>query len=214
MSEKSDAILHSEMVNKIKEMQDNYYNDNKKKLFFKKSQKFDCASVITDNIPLYDLISQTMFIVPNSNKIYMDYTFFKLYANPDNFTVISDNLLSILQRSIELYGNYQMHLNLESFTVSALERYKPVISHFFNKCLTYGTEYSSKVDKIYIYNTPKNFDSIIKLLKGFINKEVYCKAELFSPEDSKEVVSKFQEYREKLYTEYESSSSSLTESLS
>lgn len=190
---------YEDIVTKIKDVQDGFYSTNKKKMFFKKAQKLDCANLVAENIPLDQLISKTMFIVPNSNKVYIDYTFFKLYANPDNFSEVAENIVFILKKCIELSNIYQMHLNLDSFTVSALERYKPVIIHFCNKCLSHDTQFVNSLEKFYIYNVPKNFDHMVKLLKGFIDKDVYKKVQLLDSSDSTEIVKEFESIRDGAY---------------
>ena len=195
MSEKSE---YEEMVNKIKAVQDNYYTTNKKNIIFKKSQKLDCANIVSEHIPLEHLIAKTMFNIPQSNRVYIDYTFFKLYANPDNFTEIAENIILIMQNSIDINDNVELHLNLESFTVSALERYKPVIIHFCNKCLASGTQYSEKIQKIFIYNVPKNFDSMVKIIKNFIDKRVYSKITLYDSNSSVVPILEFQNIRDNL----------------
>ena len=143
--------------------------------FFKNKQKIDCATLVCDNIPIETLLSNTIYTIDNSNQVFVDYTIFKLFATPKNFEIITNSIISTLQERIDNYDSFQLHINLSTFTVSALERYKTMIKYFCDKCLSSNTRYSKKMDKTFIYNPPNSFDAIVKTLKPFIDPFVYDK---------------------------------------
>jgi hypothetical protein len=183
------------VIDKVKDVQTNFYSNTKKNIFFKNKQKFDCASTVCENIPITTLMSNTIYIIPDTHNVFVDYTIFKLFANPDNFATIVDNIIDNFSMCIDAHSFLQLHINLDSFTVSALERYKELIKLFCNKCLSSSTRYSSKIEKVYIYNPPKTFDSIVTTLKPFIDPNVYGKIVICDDEQSKNVVASFQQYR-------------------
>jgi len=160
---------------KIKDLQQLYYSNNSKNIFFKNKQKLDCATLVCDNIPMETLLSNTIYVIDDSNQVFLDYTIFKLYANPHNYETITNAIVALLQSHIDKFDSFQLHINLHSFTVSALERYKSMIQQFCDKCLSSNTRYSRKMDKTFIYNPPKSFDSIVKGLKPFIDPFIYDK---------------------------------------
>ena len=160
---------------KVKKLQELYYSNNNKNIFFKNKQKIDCATLVCDNIPMETLLSNTIYTVNDSNQVFVDYTIFKLFATPHNFEIITNSIISTLQERIDKYDSFQLHINLSTFTVSALERYKTMIKFFCDKCLSSNTRYSKKMDKTYIYSPPKSFDAIVKTLKPFIDPFVYDK---------------------------------------
>ena len=160
---------------KIKNLQELYYANNNKNIFFKNKQKIDCATLVCDNIPIETLLSNTIYTIDNSNQVFVDYTIFKLFATPKNFEIITNSIISTLQERIDNYDSFQLHINLSTFTVSALERYKTMIKYFCDKCLSSNTRYSKKMDKTFIYNPPNSFDAIVKTLKPFIDPFVYDK---------------------------------------
>jgi len=162
-------------MDKIKELQEQYYINNKKNVFFKNKQKLDCAALVCGNIPIETLIRNTIYIVPETNKVCVDYTIFKLFATPDNFQKISDYIIVNFQHCIQTYDHFQLHINLESFTISALERYKTIIRYFCDRCMASDTRYSKKMERMYIYHPPKSFDSVVSILKPFIDSSVYDK---------------------------------------
>ena len=61
---------------RIAQLQNNYYKDNAKCILFKTNQKIDCANTISNTFEKKELFSNTVFILPNTNKLYFDYTFF------------------------------------------------------------------------------------------------------------------------------------------
>ena len=101
----------------------------------------------------------------------------------------------MLQDRISLYKSFQLHINLNSFTVSALERYRTLIKYFCDKCLSSDTKYSKRMEKMFIYHPPKSFDAIVKILKPFIDPFIYDKFTLCDDSISIERVSHFNTFR-------------------
>jgi len=188
----------NEIVNRIKEIQDNYYSKNKKNTIFKNKQKLDCANAVCNAIPIDYLISQTIYIIPNTDKIFLDYTIFKLFANTDNFNQIIDNIFTEIKNCVESFSTFEIYINIDTFTVSALERYKVVIKDFIDKCISSNTRYSENIINLYICNVPKTFDAIIKTMKPFIEKQVYEKIKLCDDSTSKQAIAEFHSYRDSL----------------
>jgi hypothetical protein len=162
-------------MDKIKELQEQYYSNNKKNVFFKNKQKLDCASLVCGNIPIETLIRNTIYIVPETNKVCVDYTIFKLFATPENFQQIADYIIGLFQYCIQTHDQFQLHINLESFTISALERYKTIIRYFCDICMASDTRYSKKMEKMFIYHPPKSFNSVVSILKPLIDPSIYDK---------------------------------------
>ena len=188
----------NDLVNKIKVLQESYYSKNKKNTFFKKNQKLECATEVCNAFPIEYLISQTLYIIPNTNKIFIDYSIFKLFANKNNFSQFVDNVFIVLERSYKSFENFELYINLESLTVSALERYKEVIKDFIDKCQLYNTKYTDNMKQLYICNVPKTFDAILKGMKPFMEKQVYEKIKLFDDNASKQAIAEFHSYRDSM----------------
>jgi len=186
----------NDLVNKIKELQESYYSKNKKNTFFKKNQKLECATEVCNAFPIEYLISQTIYAI--QNKIFIDYTIFKLFANKNNFSEFVDKVFIILEQSFKSFENFELYINLESFTVTALERYKEVIKEFIDKCYLYNTKYSDNIINLYICNVPKTFDSIIKAMKPFMDKQVFDKINLFDNITSEKTIAEFHSFRDSI----------------
>jgi len=175
---------------RIEELTNQYYSDNKKNTFFKSSQKMECATTVTNEIGIDALIQKTIYIIPNTNCVFMDYTVFKTYATPDNYNKIVGYILSLFDYCIANYGEYYAHVNLDSFTISAAERYKNLIECFLTNCMSSESQYSFKLKHMLIYNTPNTFNNISKLLMPFIDPLVRQKIVFYDKKCSGELITK------------------------
>lgn len=176
--------MDSGFLEKIQQLQGDYYSQNGKNTFFKKSQKTECAAIISNKMDIEQLIANTMYNVPGTNKVYFDYTVFKLYATPDNYDAIITNVLRLFQNCIDEYGSYESHINLLSYTVSACERYKSIFPVLFDECFKKGKTYSDKLSKLYIYNTPSAMATIIQIMTPLVDPIVRPKINYYTKAES------------------------------
>jgi len=84
----------------------------------------------------------------------------------------------------------EMNVILDTFTISAAERYQSVIQMFCNKCMTSKTRYSKCITQMNLYYTPAMIDSIRALLRPFIDNDVYEKIVMYSKSESPEILKK------------------------
>jgi len=83
------------------------------------------------------------------------------------------------------YGNYECHINLESLTVTAVERHKKLIEIFArDPSHTGGVVYTQYLTVAYIYNTPSVIDSITKIISYLLEPELMQKIVKFSKADT------------------------------
>ena len=161
-----------------------YYDTHKKNTFFKKQQKFECAEMVCSRIPLETLINQTCWIIPNVNKLVFDYRIFKMYANPANYMVIVDNVMVFCNWCVKEYGTFEFNFNLESFTISAAERYKDAVVLFCDECFKRNTHFSDYLITMNFYNIPTVVDQISRMLLPIIPVETRPKLRLFTKAES------------------------------
>jgi hypothetical protein len=182
----------NDFMEKLNGLKDEYYATHSKNTFFKKSQKMDCAKYISDSIDLDTLIDNTIYVVPNTNTIYIDYTVFKLYATPENYDKIIDHIMNTFKYIINYYSTYEVYINLDSFTVSSAERYKDIIRSFCDKCLNDSTNFGELLSKFHILNTPSVMELIIKIFKPFVDPIVINKIQFHKKEESAEIIKTMQ----------------------
>ena len=180
--------MDNSLLSKIEQLKDEYYDKNGKNIIFKKNQKTDCAKQISNNIDIELLIKNTMFNIPNTNKIYFSYEMFKLYANDDNYEIIKNNLLGLVQLCIHNFSNFELHMNINTFTVSGCERHKKFVILLTQQCLQEKKNYSYLLTKFYVYYTPISISNIIQIVTPLIDPVVRPKFVLYSKSESDEIL--------------------------
>ena len=173
----------SESMEKFK---NNYYNEHNKNILFKKSQKLDCAIQLchSPDFHLETAIKNTVYILPDSNRIFLNYEIFKYYGNPENYEEIVNYILSLILLCISKFESFEFHVNINSFTISAAQRYTPVIQLFMNKCIMNNTEFAKLLTKMIVYNTPTLMNDISRLLRPMIDPIVTSKITFYSKKET------------------------------
>jgi hypothetical protein len=154
----------NDLQEKINKLRTNFANDNKKGLFSSKQFKFDCANTIVKNIELETLLDSTLIWLPNSNHLFFDYTIFKTYATPEIYDKIIKYVIDKIAGCINTYGSYEMHVNLNTFSVSAFHRYKAIIEGYSYECNTNHKEFHDKIRIMHVYNIPTTIETISQLV--------------------------------------------------
>jgi hypothetical protein len=177
------------LIHEISKIKNEFYSVSNKNVFFKSSQKQNCANIVTNRIGVEQMIDNTVYIISNTNKVYLDYTIFKLYATPNLFDIIIQKVISLFEKCIEKYGNFEVHINLNSFTISAYERYNQIISKFCLDCLNNNAKFTINVTNLFIYNTPNMIDILKNLIKPFIDNSIANKIIFFNKKESEKLIS-------------------------
>jgi len=173
-----------DFMEKMNQLKNQYYNDNQKARVFKNSQKLDCAQKIAEQIDLTTVLERTAFIIPNSAAVFLDYSIFKLYANPTTYAAIIDRIFGQFELAIKAYGEYEVHVNLKSITVSSLKRYEEIINMFYARSYSSAIPFSKIVTRLYLYNTPAVMENAASVLKSIIDAEVLTKTTIYGKTDS------------------------------
>jgi hypothetical protein len=158
-----------EFKNEIDNIHRDYYDVNPKNTFSKKTQKFDCAEIVSKSIPLSDLIRHTCYFTDDTT-IYIDYLFFKTFAYPLNYLEIVEHILSMIDTVLEKHTFFDIRVNLKSFTLSAAERYRDVIDIFCTECFIKTNVYTVALRHLYIHNPPHLMNTIMKFISPFVDK--------------------------------------------
>jgi len=177
-------MQNNELLAKIEKLKTDYYSKQTKNTFFTSKQKLAVAETVSNSMNLQDLVARSVFVIKDTYKIYVDYTVFKHFANPSNYQYIIDYILTLLTYCIEQNGTFEVHVNLDTFTISACHRYKEVIELYLTECMKKDTELSEKLNKMHIYNIPSVFETIQKLLLPLIHEAVKEKIELHNKTES------------------------------
>ena len=173
------------IVREMNLAQREFYDTSSKNSLFKKSQKMECARLVVDRFNFEEVMECTCYRLPgNPIAIFFDYTVFKMFANERNYTAIVQYIMALLDSVIQTYGKYEFHTNIQSFTVSAAERYRPIIDIFSNTCIASNTLYSEVLTTFYTYHTPSIVETIRKMLGPIVPPLIKTKLIFVSKKDS------------------------------
>ena len=175
--------MNDTTLSNIKNTQDIFYSISKKKTFLKENQKIQCAEAVLKQFSIHHLIAKTIHVCENSNKIFISYAIYKTYAIANNYQLIIDTLIQIITQTIQKFGKFEIHIDLDLFTSTAMQRNLNVFQLYYDTCCKVGLYYNEKtLDKIIIYNTPSVIQSLSTLLTKFTDKSIKEKITLLYKE--------------------------------
>ena len=148
----------------------------------------ECAKLISTHFNLEELIKNSIYIIPNTHNIYIDYEIIKIYLTSENSNSITNYIIFLMKLQIDTYNTFNIHINLNTFSISAAERYKYAIESFFENCKLANTNYSTILNKLYLYNKPSVIDTILTILKPFIVPDLYGKLVFYDKVESAQLL--------------------------
>ncbi len=173
--------MSDQLLNDVEKFKETYYVDNPKNKIFKKQQKFDLADKITETFDIRALMERAIYIIPGTNKLYLDYPVMKLFVNPNNYMYLIQYTQALLPDCIQQYGSFECHLNIDTFTATAAERHKELV-RLFRDYDDGNIDYTDYLTKIVVLNTPTSIDVIAKILMKFIEPDIKAKIVLTKKE--------------------------------
>jgi hypothetical protein len=176
--------MSDNLLGDLEKFKSAYYSENKKNVLFKKDQKMDMASKISTEFNVETLMRKTIYIIPGTNELYFDYNVFKMFAHPSNYLSFVNYTHALILHIIQTSGAFVSHVNINSFTASAAERYKGILELFNEVGLQNDTNYAVNMTTLHVYNTPSSLEHIYKLISGLIDPEVRSKIVFHSKAES------------------------------
>jgi hypothetical protein len=176
------------ILDKIKNVQKNFYDETDKHIFFKKKQKLECATAISHQIDLDELLHYSMYILPNTNRLFIDYTVLKTFMHSDIYEKTVNKFIQLIDECVHLHGSYEAHINIDSLTISAFERYQPIFSVFFTISDKNGRCYSDNISKCEILNMPSFGELLFKMFKPFMNHSLKGMIRAYNKKESIEKI--------------------------
>ncbi len=151
---------------KLFQFREKYYKENKKNTFFKNSQKMACAEEITKTFSVNELLNRGVYM--ENNKIFVDYPLIKTFVNPTIYSNILQHVEYLTGVILSQYEYFEIHLNIQSFTMTAAQRYNELIKAFCNIYL--NSQYEEKLKHIYIMNPPNIISVLQTMFHPFISE--------------------------------------------
>lgn len=165
--------MSDSLLNDLDKFKSTYYADNNKNTIFKSAQKTDLANRVCEQFGLIELCKRTAFVIPNTPRVYINYPALKTFVNPSNYEEFVTYTQSLFMCCMEQYGHYECHVNLDTLTISAVERHRKLIEIFARE--PEEVEYTQYLSKVFVYNTPGMIDNITKFLAAILDKELLSK---------------------------------------
>jgi hypothetical protein len=156
-----------DILEKIQKAKQDYYSDNHKNVFFKNKQKIECASQVVQQIDITLVFAQIISI--QENRIIFNYPLFKLVANPSIYLELANRTFLITGEILKTYSNYDVIVNLQGITISAIERYKDFVRLISTEGLKNGNNFLKSLGHIYIENPPSIAEAGYKIVQPFLD---------------------------------------------
>lgn len=152
----------------LDEFRQNYYKKNEKTFFYKQSQKTDCAEKITQEFSLSYLLEKSIY--SHKHVIFFHYPVIKTFIHPRIYSNILSYIDNMIEQTLQQYEIIDIVINMDSFTMTAAQRYKDIIKIFCNKYLQ-NDENLKKFKTIYIQNSPSVIEMIQKMFSPFMSQK-------------------------------------------
>ena len=156
---------------KLSQFREKYYKENKKATFFKNSQKMACAEEITNKFSIDELLLKSIYI--DNDKIIVKYPLIKHFINPTIYPNILQHMEYLTNIIISKHDLFEVHLDIESFTMTAAQRYNDLIKEFCYKYL--NSYYEQKLKFVFIYNPPGIISVLQSMFYPFISESTKTK---------------------------------------
>ena len=190
-----DDIITIEMISPMEEeiskIQRNFYSSQPKKMFLTKTQKEECAEYVVQNLSLDQLMQNTVYVIKNTNYVFIDYPLFKQYMTSTHCDKFIQYVFQTISNVIMIHGTYEMHINLLSFSVSAVEKYYVIIHTFYDMCCKpENAMIVERLSGIHIYYTPIMIHVIKTMLSKLNVESIRGKTLFYTKEESPGLLSK------------------------
>jgi hypothetical protein len=179
----------SPMEEELSKIQREFYSSQSKRMFLTKTQKKECAEYIAQKMSLEELMQNTVYVIKNTNYVLIDYPVFKQYMISAHYASFIQYVLHTINKVIEEYGTYEMHINLSSFSVSAVEKYYVMIHTFYDICCQPKNELIvGRLSNIHIYHTPIMIHVIKTMLSKLNVESINGKTHFYTKDESPELL--------------------------
>jgi len=119
------------------------------------------------------------FCTIKENCVYINYTFFKYFANDTNYGLITNHVLTSLTDILKTYNKFIIHLSLKQLTLKELDIHYNYIAQV---CTIFKMSFPDKLDVCFIYDTPFLFTQIFSIISVFLDKITLKKIQLVKQE--------------------------------
>jgi hypothetical protein len=151
-----------DILEKIQKAKQDYYSENQKNVFFKNKQKLECASQVVQQIDI-NMVCEKI-VSYDKNCLFFNYPLFKLIATPQIYIELANRAFFVTAEILKNYSSYDINLDLQGITMSAVERYKGFITLMSAEGLKNGQNYLKSLNRVYVHNPPSFAEAGYKII--------------------------------------------------
>jgi len=132
-----------------------------------------------------NLRDQPVTQLPGSDILYINYNTLKTILNTTTYENISDYTLNLISTIVASHPLFEIHMDLNGFTASSCASQGDILKKFCNKIVGAGTQYTSKLKYMYIYNTPRIMNLVERIVAPYADSNHADKYVYYNRNESK-----------------------------
>jgi|TARA_B100000900_G_scaffold365737_1_gene341189 hypothetical protein len=148
------------MNEKLESIKNEFYNNNKKNIIYKSKQKQELACKIIKEIPFDSFINNCIVIKGNNINFY--YKTIKPFIHSSIYNNVLTFTINHIKNILSVHNDYNIIADIDSLTVSGIQRCYPLILTFFND--KYFLSTLNNITHIDLHNCPSCIQSIHRFL--------------------------------------------------
>jgi hypothetical protein len=129
-------------------------------------------------------LSKTIFVVHNTPNLYLDFEMFKRIAHESVYQLIFKYYSEQFLKCVQQHGTVNVHLNMHSFTLSSVDKCKAMFDMLSYINANVGIQFSKLVNKVYVYNTPHVFETVMPMIQKRMDADLKPKVQFLSKKES------------------------------
>jgi len=175
---------NNDLETRIEFLKQQFYNNHKKSVIFKSSQKLECNSFVASHIGLHEWLPRCLF--PYFDGIYMDYIIFKQCACPEQFVDIFNGFTQIMYQQVANAQKLRLYLNMSSLTVSAVSRFDPFARLFLKD----EFDLYDQIEQVHIFYCSHLMEILKTLIVSIAGRDIVKKIIFYDKTESFEILKK------------------------
>lgn len=131
-----------------------------------------------------EIRQQPMIIIPNSDKLYINYNTLKTLLNNNTYENISDYALHLIDEILQNYHEFELHMDLNGFTATSMATQGNLLKQFCTKIVGKDTPCTEKLKYMHIYNTPHMMSTIEQICSPYTHPSNANRYTYYNKKDS------------------------------
>lgn len=121
-----------------------------------------------------DFLQKLCFHI-NKNNVILDYRYFNFIAVPDNYIILIQHIISVIQPVLNKNNTFYFHINMDSLSLLHIDKYFTFIKQLIE---ILKETFPDKLEICYIYNAPYIFSQLFNTIGTIIDKKIRQKIKI------------------------------------